>query len=255
MTDPGREHPTADDRTFSTENVISDAGGNTTTVGHLMALVFWFDLEAGQTEAHDALRLHLLSAHGNLAATTLTDAEALDQHTDEHRGPGTIRNHDPESTGWNFDRALQVLTEVDDGFLTEEQAGDYGQTFSAHVERVRVPGSARQKPGGPVEPTIFEETSRYTISVLPPDDPRRRHYQVHVVNNTPGQDCARWYVEHTGFWADANGAWEPISGDGYPTHTFTRDDALTLARRLAPTVESNDRTALDVLAMPREGRR
>ncbi len=65
------------------------------------------------TRAHDALRLHLLSAHCNLAAATLSDTEALDQHQHEHDRPGTIRNHDRASLHWDDDRIRAMLAEAD----------------------------------------------------------------------------------------------------------------------------------------------
>ncbi len=108
--------------------------------------------------------------------------------------------------------------------------------------------------GGLEAPKIYEEPSRYTISVLPPDDPWRRHYVIDVVRHS--FICDNWSVQHLGFWADRDGVWEPMSGgDTVPDHIFPLSEALALARRLAPTVETNERTALAVLNLPREGRR
>lgn len=102
------------------------------------------------------------------------------------------------------------------------------------------------------EPVIYEEVSRYTVSVLPPDDPWRRHYVIDVERRGDG----KWSVLHSGYWANAAGEWAvPYSGEHVPGYLFELDEALALARRLAPTVETNERTALDVLDLPREGRR
>lgn len=69
------------------------------------------------TREHDALRLHLLAVHGNLAAAMLSDREALDQHDHEHHGPGGIRHHDFTSLHWTDARIAEMLGHVphDDG--------------------------------------------------------------------------------------------------------------------------------------------
>lgn len=245
------------DDTYGLDAVITDKTGATTTVRSLLDLAFWFDLEPGQTEEHDKLRLHLLSAHRNLVATLLTDDEALqqhhDEHHDEHHGPGGIRNHDPASTEWDETRCHNLFV---DAQLERQAAGDYddeddssGAAFSAHVERLREPGQARTKPWK-TAPKTYEEATRYTISVLPPDDPWRRHFQIHV--SQVRMDADEWTVGHLGEWAHDDGTWSPAVGE---RPTFPLEVALELARRLAPSVETNDRTALDVLNLPREGRR
>lgn len=203
----------------------------------------------GQTEQHDELRLHLLSAHCNLAALGHTDAEAIAEHEHEHRGPCTIRNHDQDATFWDHNKILAMLIEQDrSDFLVEGDKNELGRQVAAHRDRV----SRHFLAAKPVP--IHERVSRYTISILPADNPRRRHYQINVTEDPPAGD--RWYVEHLGYWADHDGNWEPISGAGAATHKFPRDKALNLARRLAPTIEGgNGKTALDVLNMPKEGRR
>lgn len=51
----------------------------------------------GSDPAHqdrmDALRLHLKLVHHNESALNLTNKQAVEQHHDEHRGPGGLRNH------------------------------------------------------------------------------------------------------------------------------------------------------------------
>jgi hypothetical protein len=213
-----------------------------------------FDLEPGQTEAHDALRLHLLSEHGDLGALGATDDDARDRHAAEHHGPASIRNHDRVSIDWDPEKIAWRIREVeqDDGFLTPDQLDTLRRLRTAHIERLREPGRARTKLWT-VAPRIYEESTRYTISVLPPDDPWRRHYLLHVQQRPDG----KWIVLHESYWANAAGEWSvPSSGDHVPQHLFELDDALTLARKLAPTVEGGGgRTALDVLNLPKEGRR
>lgn len=53
-------------------------------------------IRAAMESAGD-LRLHIVSAHANLAGLTLSEDEALDYHDHEHAGPGTIRDHDREA--------------------------------------------------------------------------------------------------------------------------------------------------------------
>ncbi len=100
---------------------------------------------------------------------------------------------------------------------------------------------------------IYEAPTRYTISILPADHPHRYHHQIHVVQHVITGD--KWTVEHMGHWADRDGNWEPGLYGG-ADRFFPLDEALAIARRLAPTVSANgERTALDVLNLPREGRR
>lgn len=60
---------------------------------------------------YPALNLHLVSAHFNGAGLGLTEAEALDEHTHEHRGPGTIRNHDASDLFWDPEKVADVIIE------------------------------------------------------------------------------------------------------------------------------------------------
>lgn len=249
------------DDSYDLDDVVKTADGASVTVGQLADAAFWFDLNPGQTEAHDALRLHLLSAHCNLAAPLITDEEAIDQHHHEHYGPGGIRNHDAVSTDWDMTKCQNLFVDAQkereavrdwgnwDGEDEDESAGT---AFSAHIERINNPGQARVRPWTRA-PRIYEEPTRYTISVLPPDDPWRRHHQIHVSRHRI--DADEWTVEHMGYLADAAGNWDPVPADN---RLFPFNEAMALARRLAPTVTvaaDGRRTALDVLNMPKDGRR
>ncbi len=242
---------------FTLDDQVVATDGATTTVGGLVDLAFWFNLEPGQTETHDALRLHLLSAHCNLAAPLITDQEALQQHHDEHHGPGGIRNHDPASVDWDMTKCQNLFVDAQQ----ERQAvGDYdwdedddaaGAAFSAHVERINNPGQARTKPWTKA-PKTYEEVTRYAVSILPPDDPWRRHNEIHVERYRRTGD--EWVVQYGAALADRAGTWHHVDPAGQ--HIFPLDEALSLARRLAPDVSiTGEHTALDVLNMPREGRR
>lgn len=206
----------------------------------------WWDLTEGQTEQFDDLRMHLMSAHSNLAALHLTDDEASDHHAHEHRGPGTIRNHDPASTTWSEAKLLlMILDQEPDHFLVDEDKRRLSEAFHAHQHRHQTRQQIPEQPG------IYQHVSRITVSVLPSNDPWYRHYRVHVVEQTDGS----WSVEHGESFATATGEWLPNVGGIPREHLFTCDDALMLARKLAPDVHGGGGyTARQVLALPVHGR-
>lgn len=213
-----------------------------------------YDLEPGQTEGRDALRLHLYDVHHNLDAVRLTDEEAIDQHRLDHYGPSSVRHHDPDTVDFSdftVRRDLRRLALLRDGTFD-------ASTFAlnAHLHRRRHPGQASTKPWIDA-PNMYEEVSRYTVSILPPDHPQRRLHQIHVVNNAAGRPAGpHWSVEHGGFRADRGGHWAVIHNDGTDGYRFTEDEARDLAHRLAPTVRGDgERTALDVLNTPSDRRR
>jgi len=59
---------------------------------------------------HSALHLHLLSVHCDGGALQADPADAADRHHREHHGPGGLRLH--EGLHWDYDQAIQVLTEA-----------------------------------------------------------------------------------------------------------------------------------------------
>jgi hypothetical protein len=60
---------------------------------------------------YPALNLHLLAVHCNLAALSLDEDEAREQHHDEHFGPGGLRHHDATSLHYDLDKARAMLAE------------------------------------------------------------------------------------------------------------------------------------------------
>lgn len=64
--------------------------------------------------AYSDLIAHLISEHANAGALGLTQAEAVKEHSHEHLGPGTIRNHDASSREWSLAKVAQVLSERED---------------------------------------------------------------------------------------------------------------------------------------------
>lgn len=57
---------------------------------------------------------HLISMHADPMAVARTRAENIDQHYHEHRGPGTIRNHNPASVDWDEAKVEAVLEECEE---------------------------------------------------------------------------------------------------------------------------------------------
>lgn len=197
--------------------------------------------EPGQTPGFDPVRLHLLSAHRKRIALSLTDEQATGDHEHEHRNPGPTGDHYPTVLYFDDDRMFELMVGV-------EEAGDEQtlRLWNSHQVRAREAAAADEQ-----NLRVYEGVTRYTLSVLPEDDPWRRHYEIHVTRRSGGE----WIVEHGGYWANAAGEWVPISSDTADGRTMTRSDALELAHRLAPTIEVNNRTATDVFDLPMEGRR
>jgi hypothetical protein len=61
------------------------------------------------------LAKHLASRHADGMALTRSLAENQDAHAHEHRGPGTIRNHDPEDLSWDQASVDLVVAELSEG--------------------------------------------------------------------------------------------------------------------------------------------
>lgn len=236
------------DHTHGPDDVVRDATGATTTVRSLTDLAFWHFLEPGQTETHDALRMHLMTEHKNHAATGLTDAEALEQHDHEHHGPGGIRNHDPASTNWSQDAGLGMLLDAAGDFSDSDEddgaAGGRAQLFNAHLRRLSDPGHAGMK-RRTTAPAIFQDVTRYTVSIFPHEHPSRRYYQINVTMIGP-----TWVIEHLNEWySSRTGHWLVNSSTNFAECTYPSEEmALELARELAPVVQAgNGRTALEAL--------
>lgn len=61
-----------------------------------------------------ALWAHCVSEHAVILSPETTLAELRSYHAGEHRGPGTIRNHEPESRHYSLKKMGMVLSEADD---------------------------------------------------------------------------------------------------------------------------------------------
>lgn len=63
----------------------------------------------------DELALHLVGVHCDPMAIARPQDENADQHDHEHKGPGTIRDHDRSWLGYDHVRVEEVLEEAEDG--------------------------------------------------------------------------------------------------------------------------------------------
>lgn len=94
----------------------------------------------------------------------------------------------------------------------------------------------------PLTPTV--QATRYTVSVLPVDDINHRYYALHVELIRVGPTRrAVWVVHDKAGGYDLDGHWTPGISSGAEFRDV--EDALAVARRLAPRLIVNGRTVLD----------
>lgn len=91
----------------------------------------------------------------------------------------------------------------------------------------------------PGQPEVIVSITRYTVSVLPADDINHKDFALYVELKPGG------WVVHDGHVAYASdGTWQP--GQGLAHRFADYDDALAVARRKAPGMTVNGRTAAEV---------
>lgn len=88
------------------------------------------------------------------------------------------------------------------------------------------------------QPDVLVTATRYTVSVLPDDDINRRYFEVYI-ELTP-----RGWAVHDGHAGYDDGAGEHV-GETHRHPLADYQDALDLARWLAPRLTVNGRTAVD----------
>lgn len=95
------------------------------------------------------------------------------------------------------------------------------------------------------EPTVI--ATRYTVSIIPPQDPSARHFMITVERRAPIQDGGpwTWAVCHAGCSLTTDGHWDP---EHLSPHSATQrhadlDEALRLAKNWAPRVGTITYTA------------
>jgi hypothetical protein len=96
-------------------------------------------------------------------------------------------------------------------------------------------GLGHMKPG---EPEVLVSITRYAVSVLPANDINRKYFTLFV---EPGR--GGWIVTDGHGSYDADGGWEPGRLGAHPFADY--DDALALARKLAPGLTVNGHTAVE----------
>lgn len=69
--------------------------------------------DAKRVEDRLVLWGHLVSKHATITPLHMTLEELIDMHEHEHKGPGTIRNHSPESREHSLHRIGKVLSEAE----------------------------------------------------------------------------------------------------------------------------------------------
>jgi hypothetical protein len=91
------------------------------------------------------------------------------------------------------------------------------------------------KPG---EPEVLVAITRYTVSVIPADDINRRYFTLFVELMRDG-----WVVSDGHAFYAGEDTWQPAQWLAYRFADV--DDALALARRLAPGLTVNGHTAVE----------
>lgn len=95
--------------------------------------------------------------------------------------------------------------------------------------------------GGPAatdQPEVIVSVTRYTVSVLPADDINHKYFALHVALKGDG-----WVVHNGHEFFTRDGSWRP--GLAAACRFADCDDALAVAREVAPHVTVNGHTAAD----------
>jgi hypothetical protein len=84
-----------------------------------------------------ALWAHLVSEHASAISMDTPLEVLIDMHTNEHKGPGTIRNHDATFRGATHVKLVEVLSERDDVFenMSEGQLRAFTKRLQAEIAR------------------------------------------------------------------------------------------------------------------------
>lgn len=88
------------------------------------------------------------------------------------------------------------------------------------------------------EPEVLVSITRYAVSVLPPGDINRKYFTLFVELGRDG-----WTVHDGHFAYQGDGTWQPGQGTAHRFADY--DEALALAREIAPEMTVNGHTAVD----------
>jgi hypothetical protein len=78
------------------------------------------DLAMRSEQDRNRLWAHCVSQHANILPPETPLAEMQSYHDGEHRGPGTIRDHDPADRSYSLKKLGEVLSEAEDGSEVDE---------------------------------------------------------------------------------------------------------------------------------------
>lgn len=90
---------------------------------------------------------HLVSEHAGCFGLDLSLRELQEIHAHEHRGPGTIRNHDPLSREFRVAKIICVLSEAESGIADMEDS-----ELRSHAKHVNDEVALREKRATEPEP-------------------------------------------------------------------------------------------------------
>jgi hypothetical protein len=109
---------------------------------------------------------HLVSEHAGCYGLDLSLRELEEIHAHEHRGPGTIRNHDPLSRQFRIAKIIYVLGEAEVGVADMEDS-----ELRLHAKRVNAEIALREKRANEPEPDDdpYEESRREAGYEIPKD--------------------------------------------------------------------------------------
>jgi hypothetical protein len=89
------------------------------------------------TEDRLTLWAHIVCRHASCVGLDMSLNDLVKIHDHEHRGPGTIRNHDLASRDADIATLIHVLSEADDGVLsmTDNQLRAHAKLVEREVKR------------------------------------------------------------------------------------------------------------------------
>lgn len=187
---------------------------------------------------HDNLGADLTCAgcqlHARISPTLAAARELL---SEAQQPPAGADEQEPTQLRWGLDDVMWG----DDDTTTIMLSGPAGEPYWLELDPERT-AALRDNLAGPgaeeQQPSVLVSVTRYTVSVLPADDINHRYFALSVELTPRG-----WIVTdgHSGY--DADGVRHHGKARWHPFADY--DDALAVARRLAPGLTVNGHTATD----------
>jgi hypothetical protein len=102
-------------------------------------------------------------------------------------------------------------------------------------------------------PRVYQTLASTEVSIMPEDMQDRRNFTITIARTSPGRFAIRWLGDCLS--RDREWEYEHIPSerrdDWLETHRFGYDEALKIAREMAPTLAVNGRTVQDWMAFVR----